>query len=231
MKLTKFEKTLWLCSVLIISVSFFFGTDKNPLTLIASLIGVTSLIFIARGEVIGQILMIIFSLIYGYISFGFAYYGEMLTYVGMTAPTAAIAAVEWIRHPFEKGKSQVAVAKLTTAKITGLGILTVIVTGVFYLVLKYFNTANLIMSTISVATSFFAAGLSVLRSPYYALAYASNDVVLIVMWLMASITNRGYIPMAVCFIVFLVNDIYGFVSWKHMMKMQKKRIREMVEGK
>ena len=226
--LTNFEKTLWLTSSLLITVSFFFGTDKNPRTLIASLIGVTSLIFIARGEVVGQILMIIFSLIYGYISFGFAYYGEMLTYVGMTAPTAAIAAIEWIRHPFEQGKSQVAVAKLTPLKIIGLGVLTAIVTAVFYFILKYFNTANLIISTISVTTSFFAAGLSVLRSPYYALAYASNDVVLIIMWLMASVTNPGYIPMAVCFMVFLANDIYGFVSWKRMMKMQKKRVREII---
>ena len=49
--LTKFEKALWLVSSLIITVSFLFGADKNPITLIVSLIGVTSLIFIAKGNV------------------------------------------------------------------------------------------------------------------------------------------------------------------------------------
>ena len=53
-----------------------------------------------------------------------------------------------------------------------------------------------------------------LRSSYYALGYAANDVVLIVLWLLASLTNLGYLPVAVNFIIFFFNDLYGFISWK-----------------
>ena len=229
--LTKFERALWLISSLIITVSFLFGTDKNPLTLIVSLIGVTSLIFIAKGNVWGQILMIIFSIIYGYISYKTRYYGEMITYVGMTGPMAVMALVAWLKNPFEGEENQVAVAEITPMKIAVVTALSIIVTVIFYFILKYFNTANLVLSTVSVLTSFFAASLTFLRSPYYALGYAANDVVLIILWVLASVENPEYIPMVMCFVVFFVNDVYGYISWKRMAEMQKKRIREIVEGK
>ena len=218
--LTKFERALWLVSSLIITVSFLFGTDKNPLTLIVSLIGVTSLIFIAKGNVWGQILMIIFSIIYGYISYKTRYYGEMLTYMGMTGPMAVMALAAWLKNPFEGEENQVAVAEITPLKLTIVSALTVIVTVFFYFILKYFNTANLVLSTVSVLTSFFAASLTFLRSPYYALGYAANDVVLIILWTLATMENISYLSVIICFIIFLVNDLYGFISWKRMEKRQ-----------
>lgn len=58
------EILLWSCSVLLIIVSFCVFDRRNYLTLASSLIGVTSLIFTAKGNPIGQILMIVFSLLY-----------------------------------------------------------------------------------------------------------------------------------------------------------------------
>ena len=43
---------------------------------------------------------------------------------------------------------------------------------------------------------------------------ASLAVVLIVLWIMASMENPAYIPVAVNFAIFLLNDLYGFISWK-----------------
>ena len=85
---TKAEITLWCSSIVLIAVSFFAFDRENYLTLAASLIGVTSLIFNAKGNPFGQFLMVVFSVMYGIISFTFAYYGEMATYLGMTAPMA-----------------------------------------------------------------------------------------------------------------------------------------------
>ena len=79
---------------------------------------------------------------------------------------------------------------------------------------------NLIPSTISVTTSFVAVYLTFRRSPYFALAYASNDIVLIILWILASIYDAKYISVVVCFVAFLVNDIYGFVNWRKMKKRQ-----------
>ena len=217
--LSRIEKCLWFSSVALIVISFLSVPQKDYFTLAASVIGVTSLIFLAKGYVVGQVLMVIFSLIYGLISFYFTYYGETITYVGMTMPMAILAAIEWTRNPFEN-TLEVKVAALTVKKIVIMTLLAITVTVLFYYILKAFNTANILFSTVSIATSFIACYLTFVRSPYYALAYAANDIVLIILWSFAAIENMSYMPMIVCFILFLVNDFYGFVSWRNMYKRQ-----------
>jgi len=219
--LTKFEVTLWVFSLLTISVSFIFLQDKNYLTLIASLIGVTALIFVAKGYVLGQILIVIFSVLYGIVSYATAYYGEMITYLGMSAPVAIFTIISWLKHPY-KGTKEVELGKLTLKHSIFMIFLCAIVTFAFYFILKAFNTANLIISTVSVFTSFLACYLLFVRIPYYALAYALNDIVLIILWILASIESLGYLPMVICFGVFLLNDIYGFISWQRMKIKQSK---------
>lgn len=220
---TRTEKILWCSSVLLITGSFLtFGGD-GVLTLIASIIGVTSLIFAAKGNPVSPALMIVFSVLYGIISYSFSYYGEMLTYLGMTAPMSAFALVSWLRNPSGKGRAQVKVNRITGGEFALILLITAAVTVFFYFVLRHFNTANLLPSTVSVATSFLAAALTFRRSPYFALAYASNDAVLILLWALAAFKDISYLSVLICFLVFLVNDLYGFVSW---LKMEKNQAEE-----
>ena len=184
---TPFERALWLCSAGLIVLSAVLFRGGGTLSVITSLIGVTSLIFAAKGNPVSQALMIVFSLLYGWISWTFSYYGEMITYLGMTMPMAA-----WSLIAFG-----------------------------FYFILRAFHTANLLPSTLSVATSFAAAYLTARRSAWFALAYAMNDLVLIVLWLLASLTDPSYFTVLVCFAVFFVNDLYGFLSWLKMRNRQK----------
>lgn len=213
---SKKEWTLWISSVSAILISFVLFDRTNFLTLIASIIGVTSLIFNAKGNPIGQFLMVVFSLLYGIISYSFSYYGEMITYLGMTMPMAAFALVSWLRNPFQGNRSEVEVNRLEKKEIRFMWVLTVIITIIFYFILDYFHTANMLPSTLSVTTSFVAVYLTFRRSPYFALAYASNDIILIILWTLASFEDIRYISVVVCFIAFLFNDIYGFMSWKRM---------------
>ncbi|MBP3333240.1 MAG: nicotinamide mononucleotide transporter [Clostridia bacterium] len=218
---TKLEKILLFSSILLISVTFFAFRSSDYLTLAASLIGTLSLIFNAKGNPFGQILMIIFSILYGIISFTFEYYGEMITYLCMTAPMALIALISWLKNPYKGNKSEVKVDRLKKREPLFLFLLSLAVTFIFYFILAYFNTANIIPSTVSVTTSFIAAYLTFRRSPYFALAYASNDIILIILWILATIEDISYISVIVCFIVFLVNDLYGFISWLYMEKRQR----------
>lgn len=206
--------------MIFVVMSFFIFDRENYLTLIASLIGVTSLIFNAKGNPFGQFLMIIFSLLYGIISFTFAYYGEMLTYLGMTMPMAIFALISWLKNPYNGNKSEVKVNSISKKETAFMWVITIAIAAVFYFILESFNTANIIPSTISVATSFLAVYLTFRRSSYYALAYAANDVVLIVLWVLASFTDTRYISVVVCFVAFLINDIYGFINWKRMKEQQ-----------
>ena len=219
---TKFEIGLWTISVVLILFSFFAFDRDNYLILIASIIGATFLIFNAKGNPIGQFLTVVFSMLYGIISYEFSYYGEMITYLGMTMPMAFFALISWLKNPYNNNKSEVKVNKLSKKEIVFMFVLTAFVTIVFYYILKYFNTANLIPSTISVTTSFLAVYLTFRRSPYFALAYASNDIVLIILWILASFHDVRYISVVVCFVAFLFNDIYGYLSWQKMKIRQHK---------
>ncbi|MBE6687131.1 MAG: nicotinamide mononucleotide transporter [Ruminococcaceae bacterium] len=217
---TKWELMLWSFSVLFITVFYLIFDRSAPFNLISSLIGVSALIFCAKGNPIGQVLILIFGLMYGLISYTFAYYGEMLTYMGMTCPMAVVALISWLRHPFKGKKSEVAVNRLRVKDYLIGILLSAVVSLVFYFVLKYFNTANLAVSTVSVTTTFFAVYLTSKRSPFFALAYALNDIVLIVLWVLATLKDISYISVVVCFAVFLFNDIYSFFNWRRMQKRQ-----------
>ena len=222
-ELTLFDKILWTVSVVVVAASSLFAKDFNILSMIGAIIGVTALILHAKGKVIGQLLIIIFAIIYAVISFEQKYYGEMITYVGMSAPIAALSVYTWIKNPYEKA-NEVKVAKLSRTKWLVLTVLTIVVTIAFYFILKFLGTNSLLFSTLSVATSFFASSLTVLRNENYALAYAANDVVLIVLWVIASVRDISYISMIACFVMFLINDLYGFYSWRKMKKRQELNI-------
>lgn len=148
--------------------------------------------------------------------------GEMITYLGMTMPMAVWSAITWFKNPSEGNSSEVAIQKLTRRHVIWLTVSTVLVTVVFYYILMILDTPNIVFSTISIVTSFLAAALTMLRSSYYAVGYAANDVVLIVL-VLASFENPSYIPVVVNFVIFFVNDMYGFVSWK------KREVRQAVD--
>ncbi|MDO5146164.1 MAG: nicotinamide riboside transporter PnuC [Eubacteriales bacterium] len=219
---TKTEILLWSISVIFILISFLLFDRKNFLTLAASLIGVTSLIFNAKGNPFGQFLMVVFSLLYGMISFTFSYYGEMITYLGMTAPMAVFALISWMKNPYQGNRAEVRVNRLKRPEVIFMILLTAVITYIFYFILSAFHTANIIPSTVSVTTSFLAVYLTFRRSPFFAVAYAANDIVLILLWTMAALTDISYLSVVICFLMFLANDIYGFINWSNMQKRQEK---------
>lgn len=220
---SKTELVLWVSSVSVIVLSYFVFSENDLLTLFASIIGATSLIFNAKGNTFGQILMIAFSVLYGIISFKFRYFGEMITYLCMTAPMAIFAFVSWVTHPYDGNHAQVKINTISKREIVFSSIATALITFGFYFVLKAFNTANLLPSTISVTTSFLAVYYTFRRSPYFALFYAANDLVLIILWILASVENISYLSVVICFVTFLVNDLYGFTAWLKMKNAQNKR--------
>ncbi|MBQ8981342.1 MAG: nicotinamide mononucleotide transporter [Eubacterium sp.] len=223
--LAKGEWALWIFSLCVVGVSSFFAGGAGVLSTVASLTGVTALIFVAKGDVYGQLLTIIFSLLYGVVSIKFHYWGELITYVCMSLPAAFITMMSWLRHPY-KDSNRVEIAHLTKGKILFAFASSAVATVVFYFILRALSTPNLAFSTLSVFTSFLACVFLVLRLPYYALAYSANDVVLIVLWVLATLKDVQYLPMIVCFSMFLVNDLYGFYNWRRMKRRQSLDIEQ-----
>lgn len=218
---SKFEIILWCSSVLLTVASYVIFDRENPIMLLASVIGATYLIFNAKGNPFGQLLLIVFSILYGVISYSFSYYGEMVTYLGMSTPMAVLALISWLRNPYTGNKSEVRINTLHKPEIILMAMLTAAVTILFYFILRYFHTANLLPSTCSVATSFLAVYLTLRRSRFFALAYAANDIILIVLWILAALSDITYMSVTICFFMFLVNDLYAYANWAKLYKKQK----------
>ena len=220
--LDKRDWIVYVISLVVVIASNVATLQFDVLNFFSTIIGVTALIFIAKGNVWGQILSVVFCTLYGIISLRFRYYGEMITYLGMSLPIAIFSIVTWAKNPYKKGENVVKIRKFTLFEGVMMLLLAVGVTFAFYFILRALNTPNLIVSTLSVITSFCAAYLMLRRITYYAIAYALNDIILIILWVLATIENIIYLPVVACFLIFLLNDLYAFVSWRVREKYQLK---------
>ncbi len=213
-EMNKVEWVIWIVSLITIFLTNVLSGGFDLVTVIASCIGITGLLFVAKGNIWAVACTVTFSLMYGYISFNFRYWGEMITYLGMNLPIAIAVGITWLANPSKLHEGTVAIARLDEKAVKKMILSAIIVTFIFHLILRILDTPNVWVSTFSITTSFIGAYLTVKRSSYYAVSYAVNDVVLIVLWLLACRQNPGYITMVITFAIFFVNDLYGFLSWK-----------------
>ena len=219
--LNKFDIILYFSGIICSILGFIIFKNTEYLYLINTIFGLTALIFIAKGNPFGQFLTIVFSIIYGIISFSFKYYGELITYVCLTGPAAIASLISWLKN-LNGEKLEVKVNELKIKEYIFLFFLSSIVTIAFYFILNALNTNNLLLSTFSVFTSFTASYLTFRRSRFYALGYVANDIVLIILWILASLSSKEYVSVVICFIFFLINDLYGFINWYKLYKNQAK---------
>ena len=115
--LTKFEIKLYVSSLFAVVLSFLVSRGNGFFQMVSSAIGVTALIFIAKGDVLGQILTVVFSILYAAVSLKMKYYGEMITYLFMTTPMAIMAVISWIKNPYKKNRAEVKVNSLKLPEI------------------------------------------------------------------------------------------------------------------
>ena len=228
-QLNTFEWILWTFSLGAIIASFFAVGSTEYANLAASLLGVTSLIFAAKGDAFGLMIMIVFSLTYSFVSYSFGYYGETIIYLCMQLPCAIASLINWLKHPSDKGSAEVKIGSFNKKHLAILIPLAAAITTAFYFILQAFGTANLIVSTVSVLTSFVALYLMNLRIPAYALAFILNDIVLVVLWSLACVENIGNIALTVSFGIFLINDTYTFICWTRRRKRQLANSEEKPE--
>ena len=212
---------IWLFSVTAVVVAGFAAGEGDFLAILSSAVGAASLVFIAKGDIFGQFLVIAGAILYAAVSYKLAYYGEMIISAVMVIPISVMSVITWAKHRFKEEVREIEIKNVSKKELAFILFGAAAVSFAFYFVLKYFNTSRLIISTVSVATSFSAACLLVKRSPYYAFAYILNDIVLIIMWSLAAADDAAYLSMAVCFGVYLINDNYGLINWRRIQTRQK----------
>lgn len=213
-----FELSILIFGGAALILSFFLQPgEKNYLSLFTSLLGMVAILMVAKGLIIGQYFTFVYGVVYAVLSYFSGYYGECILCAITILPSAAFSLFFWLRNP-SKERGKVKVNKLSAKEYVLVCVGSVVLTIAAYFILRALHTAELIVSTVSFVTSISAAYLLIRRSPFYAVCYIANDVVLIVLWSLALARGESVLPSVICFCVFLVNDSYGFFNWQRRSK-------------
>ena len=98
----------------------------------------------------------------------------------------------------------------------------IVLFGGYYYLLKAFNTNNVLVSTFSIVASLIATYLTARRSEHGFIGFIINDIILIFLWGIPVLTgNLAIIPVVLCPILLLINDIYGAYNWKKIKNEQR----------
>ena len=219
-KFTLFEKLLLVISIIVLLATGIIF-NSSIVTIICTVLFVLAIMLIAKGNYLGQIIGIVVTILYSYISYKNRYYGEIIINIGIVLPLYILGIISWIKHENKETKTvkinQIGFKEWLIALVLSIGVYF----GIYYL-LKSQNTNLLIVSTLSVVASLFGMYLNVRRSSYSFLLFIINDIILIFLWGIPSFKgDYTLVPLFINPIINLFNDSYGLYNWKKNEKLQK----------
>lgn len=213
---------LAVCYATVIAIGVIF--QSSWLVVLNTLLGILYVFFIAKGFVIANIFGIVQVCLYSVISFTNQFYGEVAL-CGVNFIICVITLISWFKNR-DNDKSNVKVAKNFGWKqwvlLAGLSCVFFVV---FFFVLRAFNTANLIISTLSVTGNFAAGYLTINRSELSFIFYIISNIMCIVLWL--TIVLQGglqYLPTLINYVIFIFINIIGVINWVKLKKQQNKNL-------
>lgn len=121
--------------------------------------------------------------------------------------------ISWMTHKNEETNT-VEPNQISKKEWLGLSFASAIGFVALYYVLKYFNTSQLIVSSLSMITSLIATYLITRRSKYSFLFYIGNDIILILLWGLPVLQgDLSLLPILIDPVILLLNDSYGLKNW------------------
>ena len=215
----KLEKILLFGSIILVSlVGVIFKSDL--LTTVCSIVGIITVLLLAKGKNLGQIFGLLIAALYSIVSFKNGYYGEVIIYLCIMLPMYIVGIISWIRHQ-NKDTNTVEVNKIKMKEWIIVFFVSIVCFIGIYFLLKAFNTNQLFISSLSVIDSLFAIYLGVRRSKYSFYFYVVNDLILILLWGIPVVSGTIIlIPMVFNPLINLINDLYGIDNWKKLEKVQ-----------
>lgn len=216
-----FEWCLWLLGIISVTVSFACADSRDIFSFLSSILGLTSLILMAKGNFIGLIFGIVFAVLYSIFAYTQRYYGEMIIYSCIYLPLKISAIIIWIKNKFGKNKMEVTVNAIKPLEWVISSIVIALITVGCYFLLEKINTDNLIVSTVSFVPSLAATYFMLRRSEYYSICYIFNDIVMVTLWSLKLSNGLEALPSVIAFSFFIVNDLYSFINWRKIKKKQR----------
>ena len=148
----------------------------------------------------------------------------MIISIFISLPISIFTFINWIKHPKNEGEQEIKISSLSNFSMLCIITFSILLFIPLYFLLKYFNTPNLIISTLSIIASLIASLLLLFRSHYYALFFILNDIIVMTLWILLCKIDISNLMMVITFLISLVFDIYGLINWSKIKKKQAKTL-------
>lgn len=216
---TKFEKVFLVLGTIIACILTFIFKG-TWIDLGYSLLYFWTALLLAKGKYSCYIVGIISTFFYAFVSYSNSYYGEVIIAMCCTLPLMIIGLVNWLRH--QDNTNTVIIKEITKKELILVLLSQVVMFFGYYYLLKAFNTNNLLVSTFSVVASVIATYLTARRCEHGFIGFIINDLILIILWSIPVINGElNIIPVLICPVLLLINDIYGVYNWRRIKYNQK----------
>ena len=181
-------------------------------------------LLLAKGKYACYIIGIISTFFYAFVSYSNSYYGEVIIAMCCTLPLMIVGLVNWLKH--QDNTNTVVIKEISKKELIIVLLTQAIMFIGYYYLLKVFNTNNLLVSTFSIVASIIATYLTARRSEYGFVGFIINDIILITLWSIPVIGgNTNLIPVLLCPVLLLINDIYGVYNWGRIKNKQKENLK------
>lgn len=213
----------WLVVFAVLSIVTFAFSGGGVLGLIASITGMLSVILVAKGRISNYFFGVIQAIIYGYISYTYAIYGEVMLNLMYYLPMNIIGFFIWKKNKVDDSNSingEQVTAKRMTKKEMIVSVLVVSIAIVLYAtLLSSINGSVIGVDSATTILSVYAMILMVKRYAEQWIIWIIVNALSIIMWLIAiSYQGGDDYSMVIMWSAFLVNSIYGYINWMRISK-------------
>ena len=150
------------------------------------------------------------------------FYGEIIFCVCISIPLCLLTVVSWMKN--RRGQEVKINKKIGWKEWLILVLVLAASTSGVYFLLRHFNTANLIVSTICSVLNVLASYLQMRRSEFSFFVFAVTSVVTLILWattvLQGALQN---IPFIVNYVVLITVDCFGVFNWIGLKQVQSKQ--------
>ncbi|MDR0849975.1 MAG: nicotinamide riboside transporter PnuC [Christensenellaceae bacterium] len=196
--------------------------QSNWLTVVCSVLGVLGVFMQAKGKIIAQFFCVSYAIFYIFLAFSNQYFGEVIVYAGFMVPLFVYGIIHWLKNRDKKDNTVIVRRNLSIKEWIGLGIMFPLVFVGVYFLLKFFNTAELIVSAISSVLVMLAVYLSVRRVKLNQIVFLLNDFAMGALWMLVVIKgDLSLIPFVTICLIYAIYDIYGLIQWAKLEKRQR----------
>lgn len=216
---TKFEKAfLFIGTIAALILTYVF--KGTWIDLGYALLYFWTALLLAKGKFACYIVGIVSTFFYAFVSYSNSYYGEVIIAMCCTLPLMIVGLINWLKH--QDNTNTVIIKEITKKELILVLLSQVVMFFGYYYLLKAFNTNNLLVSAFSVMASVIATYLTARRCEHGFIGFIINDIILIVLWGIPVINGElNIIPVLICPVLLLINDIYGVYNWKRIKDNQK----------